>query len=164
MPPDPILEIYCKTSPRGEMGKASQHGAFSSWAPKPVNDVLLPDRLPGGLEPLPDGVRPQVKQPDSVEFHTADGVFIKQTHIRNHSTILPQHAHTHDHTTAVAAGSVFLWKDGKLDRQYAAPSMILIRAGVWHTFMTLEDDTVLYCIHRLGNEILSANGLSKEDI
>ena len=36
----------------------------------------------------------------------------------------------------------------KLDKQYQAPAVLPIKAGVWHTFQPLEDDTLIYCIHR----------------
>jgi len=36
----------------------------------------------------------------------------------------------------------------KLDKQYQAPAVLPSKAGVWHTFQPLEDDTLIYCIHR----------------
>jgi quercetin dioxygenase-like cupin family protein len=90
-----------------------------------------------------------IVHPISVEFITADGVFIKQTVIKDSGTLLPQHSHVWDHTTLVAKGSVSCWKNGTFDRIYVAPSTIFIRAGVKHLFQTLEDDTILYCIHNL---------------
>ena len=36
----------------------------------------------------------------------------------------------------------------RLDKQYQAPAVLPIKAGVWHTFQPLEDDTLIYCIHR----------------
>lgn len=117
-----------------------------------------------GLDPLPDGVNITIEEPPEVQWTTADGVFIKSIHVRNAGTFVPQHAHTHDHTSMIARGSVFVWKDGKLYRRCAAPFPLFIEAGVWHTFQTLEDDTTILCIHRLGNEILEKHGLSEPDV
>ncbi len=117
-----------------------------------------------GLEPLPKAIEITISEPDEVDWTTSDGVFIKSVYVRNAGTYMRQHAHTHDHTSMIARGSVFVWKDGKLDDRYKAPRLIFIKAGVWHTFQTLEDDTTILCIHRLGNEILEKHGLSEADL
>lgn len=117
-----------------------------------------------GLDPLPPDINVTITQPDEVDWTTSDGVFIKSIHIRNAGSFMRQHAHTHDHTSMIARGAVFVWKDGKLDKRYQAPALIHIRAGVWHTFQSLVDDTTVLCIHRLGNEILEKHGLSEADL
>lgn len=117
-----------------------------------------------GLDPLPADIGITISDPDEVNWTTADGVFVKSVHVRNAGSFMRQHAHTHDHTSVIASGSAFVWKDGKLDKRYQAPALIFIAAGVWHTFQTLEDDTTILCIHRLGNEILEKHGLSEEDL
>lgn len=97
-------------------------------------------------------LKPADEQPYGVEIHTADGVFIKQMVIPKSGTIIPQHSHRWDHTSMLAKGSVFVWKDGVLDKQYTAPAGIFIKAGVKHTFQSLDDDTIIYCIHNLHGE------------
>jgi quercetin dioxygenase-like cupin family protein len=124
--------------------------------------LAIPETL--GLDPLPKGVEPKFTDPTEVEWQTADGVFVKQIHVRNAGSFLRQHAHSHDHTTVIAHGAVFVWQDGKLDKQYQAPALLMIKAGVWHTFMALRDDTVILCVHRLGNEIIEQHGLTQEDV
>lgn len=103
-----------------------------------------------------------------VDTSTADGVFVKQITIPYEDTLVPQHSHLWDHTTLLAHGSMFVWKDGTLDKQYRAPAMLLIKAGVKHKFYTLTDNVVLYCIHNLHNknvvDILEEHHLSPEDI
>jgi len=74
---------------------------------------------------------------------------VKQTVVQKARTYLPQHAHQLSHLTTVAKGSVSLWRDGVFDGEFTAPHGLYIEAGVQHLFMTLEDDTVLYCIHSL---------------
>ena len=117
-----------------------------------------------GLDPLPPNIDIKITQAEEVDWTTADGVFVKSVHVRNAGSFLRQHAHSHDHTSFIASGAVFVWQDGKLDKRYAAPALIFIKAGVWHTFQTLRDDTTILCIHRLGNEILEKHGLSEADI
>ncbi len=111
-----------------------------------MTQLATPDAL--GLDPLPPGIEIKTTEPPNVEIHMADGIFIKQMWIRNALTFIPQHVHDFDHTSMLARGSVFLWKDGKLDRRYEAPTGILIKAGVRHMFLSLEDDTIIYCIHQ----------------
>jgi quercetin dioxygenase-like cupin family protein len=89
------------------------------------------------------------EQPYGVEVHTADGVFVKQMVIPKAGTIVPQHSHVYDHITMLAKGSVLVHA-GDMDtaEMRAAPCGILIRAGVKHSFTSMEDGAVLYCIHR----------------
>ena len=102
-----------------------------------------------GLDPLPAGVDIKISEPLIVEIATADGIFVKQMWIRNAGTFIPQHKHVWDHTSALLRGSCFVWRDGKLDQRYVAPALIFVAKGVAHTFLALEDDTVIYCLHNL---------------
>lgn len=116
----------------------------------------------------PHGEKIELTQPYEVDFTTADGVFIKQVVVRNAGTWLPQHAHKYDHTTMLAKGKIFAWKDGQLDKQYAAPAALFIAAGVKHLFQTLVDDTILYCIHNAKHEkvaeVLAEHEMSEYDL
>lgn len=84
-----------------------------------------------------------------VEFAMADGIFIKQMAMDRAGIIVPQHAHSYDHVSMLAAGSVRLWRDGELVGDFIAPMPIHISAGTKHKFMSLEPGTVVYCIHRI---------------
>lgn len=90
-----------------------------------------------------------VEQPYGVEIHGADGVFIKQMIIPKAGTLVPQHSHTYDHTWMLALGSARLWEDGRLVGDKKSPCGITIKAGTKHTFMSLEDNTIGYCIHNV---------------
>ena len=92
---------------------------------------------------------PSDNQPPVVEIKMADGVFIKQMLIETAGTYIPQHSHSYDHTSMLAVGSVRLWKDGLWVGDFTAPAGITIVAGVAHTFMALEDKTIVYCIHNV---------------
>lgn len=98
---------------------------------------------------MPNSFDPCIEQPVETDWTTMDGVFIKQILIKDAETYLPQHSHDFDHATMVAVGAVTVWKDSVFDRDYEAPTIIEIPAGVKHTFMSKVAGTVLYCIHRI---------------
>lgn len=93
-----------------------------------------------------------IEQPPVVEFHTVDGVFIKQMYIAKAGTLIPQHSHAWDHTSMLATGWVWVWADGVSLGEFKAPAAITIKAGVRHTFQSLAHDTMIYCIHNLHGE------------
>lgn len=107
------------------------------------------------------------EQPTTTEIKMADGVFIKSHHVRLAGTFMPQHSHSYDHTSMIARGSVRVWKDGWWQGDYVAPKGLIIEAGTKHTFMTLENDTIIYCIHNISRtgevEIAEENHLLDED-
>lgn len=51
------------------------------------------------------------------------------------------------HMSMLALGSVRVWQDGVYSGDYTAPAGIKIPANVKHTFMSLEPNTIIYCIH-----------------
>jgi hypothetical protein len=93
---------------------------------------------------------PLADQPPSAEFITPDGVFIKEMLLPVAELYVQQHAQEYAHTSLLACGSVRVWagKDGTSE-DFHAPAPIEIAAGVKHTFMSLEDNTVIYCIHNV---------------
>lgn len=80
---------------------------------------------------------------------SVDGIFIKQMLLAKAGYIAPQHVHAYRHHSMLARGAVRAWANGQYLADFQAPVPILIEAGVQHTFMALEDDTVIYCIHNL---------------
>lgn len=90
-----------------------------------------------------------IEQPPNVEIHMADDIFIKQIYIAKAGTYIPQHSHKYAHTSMLATGSMRAWKDGVLVGDLTAPTGILIEAGTKHTFLSLVDNTTIYCIHNL---------------
>lgn len=97
--------------------------------------------------PMPVQFQRAAEQPPVVEIHMADDVFIKQMLIAKADTFIPQHSHVYDHTSMLAVGSVRVWEDGVLRGDFTAPTGLLIKAGIKHTFQALVDNTVVYCIH-----------------
>lgn len=84
-----------------------------------------------------------------VEFSIQDDIFIKQMFMAEAGTFVPQHSHSYEHSSMLASGSVRVWQNDELKGDFKAPIPINIPAGVKHTFMSLEPNTVVYCIHRI---------------
>ena len=87
-----------------------------------------------------------IELPD-VEFSIADEIFIKQMYLKDAGMCVPQHSHKYDHTSMLATGSIRVWCDDVLIGDIKAPKPIEIKAGTKHTFMSLEPNTIVYCIH-----------------
>lgn len=89
----------------------------------------------------------QIIELPEVEWCVSDGILIKQMAMDRAGILVPQHSHTYDHTSMLASGSVRVWQDDVFWQDVKAPLPIFIKAGVKHTFMSLEP-SVIYCIHR----------------
>ncbi len=100
---------------------------------------------------IPTGIPTTI--PDDVEWCMADNVFIKQMAMVHANTVVPQHSHTYDHTSLLATGSARVWKNGVFWQDIKAPMPIFIKAGIKHTFMSLEPNTVIYCIHNSNGDV-----------
>lgn len=84
-----------------------------------------------------------------VEFTIQDDIFIKQMFMDRAGIYVPQHSHSYEHASMLASGSVRVWQDDVLIGDFKAPIPINIPARVKHRFMSLEPNTVVYCIHRI---------------
>jgi len=88
-------------------------------------------------------------QPYGDEYLAADGVFIKEMRIPKSGTIVPQHSHEYDHTSFLAQGRISARADGVDIGEFVAPTPIFVKAGVKHSFLSLEDNTLVLCIHNV---------------
>lgn len=88
-------------------------------------------------------------QPSVVEVFTSDGVGTMQIEVPDAGSLIPQHSHEYEHITLIAKGSIRAWKDGEYLGEFNAPSRIIVPAHSKHTFETLVDDVLLYCIHNV---------------
>lgn len=83
-----------------------------------------------------------------VNLSIVNDVWIKQLHFRQRGWIARSHAHTHDHQTLLAQGSLMI-TIGDQWTIYKAPTIILVKKGEFHQLEALEDNTIAYCIHAL---------------
>lgn len=115
---------------------------------------------------MPDGslkLLPPEHQPITTFFALPDGVAVVAMAVDKAGTIIPQHVHKYDHSSFLAMGRVKVWKDDVEVGEFTAPCNIVIAAGHAHRFETLEDGTMVFCIHNIARtgeiEILAENNL-----
>lgn len=75
-------------------------------------------------------------------------LWTRQMHFEKAGDCEQGHAHQFDHCTLLAHGSLTITVDGN-SKDFVAPQMIYIKAGMEHELKALEDDTVAFCIHAL---------------
>lgn len=78
-----------------------------------------------------------------------DNVFVKLHHMTKAYDKYSGHAHTFDHITLLATGSVIMRRSDAEDQQYEAPQLIVTPKGVVHEFIALEPNTLFCCIHAI---------------
>jgi quercetin dioxygenase-like cupin family protein len=79
-----------------------------------------------------------------IRHHFSAGLYARQMMLpRGHFAVT--HAHHYDHLSILASGEVTVEADG-VERQYKAPAVITIPAGVHHRIEALED-AVWFCVH-----------------
>lgn len=87
-----------------------------------------------------------------VEHHFGGGVYAKQVDLKKAGTTLLGHRHKYDHLSILARGSVLLIVDGE-SAEHRAPACLTIAAGKHHEIVSLEPDTVWYCVHAIPSEL-----------
>lgn len=90
------------------------------------------------------------------------GVFVKEMLTPEAGTLIPQHAHTYDHISFLAAGAVRVWRNNVLVGDFTAPESIKIPALAKHRFLTLENWTLILCIHALADGETEADLIHEE--
>lgn len=82
-----------------------------------------------------------------VEWYIDERIFVKQMLMDREGICVPKHKHDYDHCSMLATGSVRVWHDDKLVGDFKAPMPLTVKAGIFHTYMSLEPNTLVYCIH-----------------
>jgi quercetin dioxygenase-like cupin family protein len=59
------------------------------------------------------------------------------------------HTHHFDHVTLLIKGSVSVSVEGGPEKEFKAPTFVVVKKGKSHKFTALEDDTVYYCVFAL---------------
>jgi quercetin dioxygenase-like cupin family protein len=90
------------------------------------------------------------EQPIFTDIAMTEGLFVRSHLIPRAGSRVPQHIHKTDHVTVIAAGAVEVWVNDEQAEALTAPQSRVIRAGQKHLFVTLYDNTVLLCVHRVG--------------
>lgn len=75
-------------------------------------------------------------------------VFTRQMHFEKTGDLEQGHCHAFDHVTLLASGSLKVTVEGVVS-EFKAPHIIFIHKDKMHELVSLEDNTVAYCIHGL---------------
>ena len=84
----------------------------------------------------------------TVQIGCVKNVFVRQMHFVSAGDVEQGHAHTYDHMTLLAKGRLRVTV-GENSVEYAAPTMIFIKANTQHQLTAITDQTVAYCVHAL---------------
>lgn len=85
------------------------------------------------------------------EVRIVDNVFVKMIPLKSKGDTTYGHAHTFDHITLLSVGRVLMKHDNG-QAEYTAPCLIVTPKGIKHEFVSLEDFSLLCCIHALRDE------------
>lgn len=101
------------------------------------------------------------------ETYIYGDVLVKETLVPDAETVVPQHAHTYDHLSYLAAGAVEFYRGESFVGRYDAPCAFRIEARRKHGFFTLTDNVLILCIHNAAHgeaaDIHEENNLVAED-
>lgn len=83
-----------------------------------------------------------------MEF-VSGNIFIREMRFDKAGDVVEGHAHNFDHTTYVSRGALRFETDGKSIEKHAADgrNWALIKAGVKHRIVALEDNSMGHCIY-----------------
>lgn len=90
-------------------------------------------------------------------------IFSRQMHFLKEGDIEYGHTHHFDHMTLLAKGSLAVTVNGETT-EFKAPQMIWIKSDNKHELVSLEDDTIAYCIHGLRDLDVSGEIVSPDMI
>lgn len=84
--------------------------------------------------------------PPKINVMLVDNVFVKMHHFANAGDRMDGHAHSFDHISLLATGSVLMKRDDG-EQTFKAPELIVTPKGMTHQFIALEPNTTFCCIH-----------------
>jgi hypothetical protein len=80
------------------------------------------------------------------ELGFVGNIWVRQNYMEKTGDMLGGHAHTHDHVSLLTSGSVEVTVNNGEPKHFTAPTFIVIRKGLRHKIVALEDKTVWYCV------------------
>ncbi len=82
------------------------------------------------------------------DLKIVDNVFVKMNVLNGVGDKVEGHSHAFDHITLLAVGSVRMKHDNG-EAVYTAPCLIVTPKGITHQFTSLDDFSLLCCIHAI---------------
>jgi hypothetical protein len=99
----------------------------------------------------------------NVKLGLVSNLWSKQMHFVNAGDVMEGHSHVFDHLTLLAKGRLQVNVEGILT-EFDAPHMIYIHKDKIHELVSLEDNTVAFCIHALRDKDASGDILDPDMI
>lgn len=89
-----------------------------------------------------------------VKIGCVANLYSRMMYFKDVGDIEDGHAYQFDHLTLLAVGKLQVTVDGHVS-EFKAPHMIYIKKGKTHELVSLEPNTVAYCIHalRIGSNV-----------
>jgi quercetin dioxygenase-like cupin family protein len=88
-----------------------------------------------------------MKEP-TIQIGCVSNVYIRMMHFHNAGDIEHGHSHEFDHVSFLSKGSIKMTVEG-VDATFKAPHMIFVKKDLDHRIESLENDSILCCIHAL---------------
>jgi len=92
--------------------------------------------------------------PDTTDVRLMAGSYVKEMRVAKAQTHLMQHVHKYSHVSVIVRGACRVYQDRVWLGDMVAPASIVIPAHMPHRFVTLEDDTVILCVHDMEAEVV----------
>lgn len=78
-------------------------------------------------------------------------IFIRSNDMQKAGDVVVSHKHAFDHTTIVFIGAIRVRttepSGSALEREFVAPAHFLVRAGIDHEIIALQDGTTYWCVY-----------------
>jgi len=87
-----------------------------------------------------------LRHPLSDEMGDFAGIWIRKMYYEKAATVYEGHKHNHDHLSLLATGKVVVEVEGYKQKQFTAPTFIIIRKNKEHRITALQDDTTWFCL------------------
>jgi dTDP-4-dehydrorhamnose 3,5-epimerase-like enzyme len=104
-------------------------------------------------------MKPQAtQQGPEIKISCLSNVYVRRMLFSKEGIVEVGHRHPYSHTSLVASGSIAIqvYNDNTQELLdpvvYHAPSMVMIEKNIAHQITSLEDNTVVCCIHALRDE------------
>ena len=80
------------------------------------------------------------------DYGFVGNIWVRQNYLGKAGDTNGGHAHTHDHISLLTAGSVEVSINEGEPKVFTAPTFIIIKKGLRHKIVALEDKTSYFCV------------------
>ena len=93
-----------------------------------------------------------------IQISCLSNVYVRRMYFKESNIVELGHRHPYDHASLVATGSISVQVYNDETKElldpvvYSAPAMVMIHKNIAHQIKSLEDNTIVCCIHALRDE------------